>query len=307
MASPTCAIGIDIGGTKMALARVDGESALLGRRQLATEAAQGFPRAVERLTAAIRELLAEATPGTKLRGIGIGCAGPVDPGRGLINNPFTLTGWDRCDIVSPLRERFGVPVFLENDADAAALGEAWTGAGRGVDPLVMLTFGTGVGGAAIVGGRILRGTAGEHPEIGHVPVDPSGPPCYCGIRGCLESMASGTALAEAGRPLGFGDARALFAAARAGDSTARGVLDRATQAVTSAAWTIFHTLLPRRLILGGGIMDTEFDRFADAVRAQLARATQFTPSGVEVCRAELGNDAGLVGAAALVFTAVASP
>ena len=193
--------------------------------------------------------------------------------------------------------------MLENDADAAVLGECWVGAGRGFDPVVMLTFGTGVGGAALFGGRLHRGVGGEHPELGHLAVAPDGPVCYCGIRGCLESLASGTALGEAGRAQGWSEAREVFAAARAGNPAATALVERARQAAATAAWTLFHTLLPERLVLGGGMVDTEFDLFAEAMRVRLAPATQFTRSAVEVVRAVLGNDAGLVGAARLALDA----
>jgi glucokinase len=298
------AIGVDIGGTKIAVAAVDGAGRLHARRALATEAERGFARAVDRLSEAIEDVWREAGWAPDgVEGVGIGCAGPVDPRRGLINNPFTLSGWDRCDIVTPLRERFHVPVYLENDADAAALGECLAGAGRGVDPVVMLTFGTGVGGAAILGGHVHRGVQGEHPELGHLVVAPEGPSCYCGARGCLESLASGAALGAAGGELGLADARAVFAAADRGDRAAGTIVERAVQAGASAAWTIFHTLLPQRLILGGGIMDDQFSRFAAAMNLRLAGATQFSRGAVDIRGAELGNDAGLVGAASVVFLA----
>jgi len=296
------AVGVDLGGTKMAVAAVDGTGAIRARLTLPTEAERGFERAVRRLGEAIEQVCAQAGwKPSELCGIGIGCAGPVDPARGLINNPYTLAGWDRCDIVSPLRARFGVPVRLENDADAAALGECFAGAGRGFDPVVMLTLGTGVGGAAIVSGRIYRGAGGEHPELGHLIVADDGPDCYCGARGCFESLASGTALAAAGQAHGYAEARAVFAAARAGEPAARGILDRALAAAAAAAWTIFHTFLPRRLILGGGIAEEHFDLFVAAMKTRLARATQFTVGAIEIVPAALGNDAGVVGAAALML------
>jgi glucokinase len=294
------AIGIDIGGTKMAIASVDGQGHILNRIVLATEAELGFPRAVDRLGQGIAKLLEQAGCGAgDLSGIGIGCTGPLDPLRGLIHNPYTLGGWDQCDIVTPLRERFGVPVCLENDADAAAMGECFAGAGRGCSPVVMLTFGTGIGGGVVVDGRIYRGAQGEHPELGHVPVDAAGPGCYCGTRGCLESLASGTAIGAAGRAFGCADARAVFAAAAAGEARAREVLARATSAAATAAWTICHTLLPQRLVLGGGMMEQHFELFAGAMNERLAPATQFTRGAVSIVRAALGNDAGLVGAARL--------
>lgn len=228
------AIGIDIGGTKMALGIVDGSGVVRAQVVLPTEAEAGFDRAVARLGDAIEALCGEAgTPVRDLAGIGIGCAGPLDPGRGLINNPYTLAGWDKCDIVTPLRARFGVRVQLENDADAAAMGECFAGAGRGFDPIVMLTLGTGVGGAAIVRGEIYRGANGEHPELGHVIVSDNGPPCYCGCRGCLESLASGTAIGAFGQTEGFADARAVFAGARNGKTGARTIVDRALAAAAA--------------------------------------------------------------------------
>ncbi len=295
------AIGVDIGGTKIAVAAVDSSGYILRQVTFPTEAAQGFDRAVARLGDMIANLQQSLAPGThSCRGIGIGCAGPVDPARGLINNPYTLTGWNRCDIVSPLRQRFGLPVALENDADAAAAGECFAGAGQGFDPIVMLTFGTGVGGGVLLGGRIYRGAAGEHPELGHLVVDATGPECYCGTRGCLESLASGEAIGTAGHAAGFADARAVFAAADQEHLAAREIVQRAVQAVSTAAWTLCHTFLPQRLILGGGIMDDQFERFVIPARQRLAKATQFTPAHVEVVRATLGNQAGIVGAAALV-------
>ncbi|HOA59742.1 MAG: ROK family protein [Verrucomicrobia bacterium] len=296
------AIGIDIGGTKMALGIVDGSGIVRVQAVLPTEAEAGFDRAVTRLGDAIEALCGEAGARTRaLAGIGIGCAGPLDTGRGLINNPYTLAGWDKCDIVTPLRARFGVRVRLENDADAAAMGECFAGAGRGFDPIVMLTLGTGVGGAAIVGGEVYRGANGEHPELGHVIVSDDGPPCYCGCRGCLESLASGSAIGAFGQTEGLADARAVFAAARNGKTGAQAIVDRALAAAAAGAWTVFHTFLPRRLILGGGIAEEHFDLFAAAMNGRLRKATQFTAQAVEIVRAQLGNAAGMIGAAALVL------
>ena len=296
------AVGIDIGGTKMAVAAVDAAGRIAARIALPTEPGKGFPRAVDRLSEAVRQVLAQAGwQARDLAGIGIGCAGPLDPKRGLIRNIYTLADWMDCDIVAPLRERFGVPAWLENDADAAAVGECLAGAGRGADPVVMLTFGTGVGGAALVGGEIYRGVRGEHPELGHVPALPDGPECYCGTRGCLEAVASGTAIGKAGQTAGFADARAVFAAAKGGDAAARRVLDRALPGTAAAVWAFLHTFLPQRLILGGGVMDDHFDVFAAALKPVLAAATMMPRGEVEVVRAALGNDAGIVGAAAVAM------
>ncbi len=296
------AIGVDIGGTKIAVAAVASSGVILARRVFPTEAGQGFDRAVDRIGDAIEEALAEAPDLREgCAGIGIGCAGPVDPLRGLINNPYTLSGWDRCDLVTPLSSRFQMPVRLENDADVAAVGECAFGAGVGADTVAMLTFGTGVGGAVILHGEIYRGAQGEHPELGHMVVAAEGPDCYCGTRGCLESLASGTAVGQAGAAHGFKRASAVFLAAERGDALAQPLAERALQAVATAAWNLAHSFLPDRIVLGGGLMEDAFEPFARAIRQRLARATQFTPGNVSIVHATMENDAGLVGAASLMF------
>ncbi|MEJ5238784.1 ROK family protein [Limisphaera sp. VF-2] len=294
------AVGIDIGGTKTAVGLVDEQGRVLARLEMPTRPELGFERAVRQWIRAVEQLLEQVRlETTQLRGIGVGCAGPVDPRTGRIHNPYTLPGWEDCDVVTALQERFGVKVRLENDADAAVVGEWWVGAARGHDPVVMLTFGTGVGGGILLGGRIYRGSRGQHPELGHVLVSESGPRCYCGMEGCLESLASGTALATAGTPHGWTEASAVLTAAEQGHPVAQAIVARATRAAADAAWTLAHAVLPARFVLGGGLMRRLFDRFAAAMRERWARATQIRGHSIEVCRAALGSDAGLVGAAAL--------
>ena len=193
MANSRRAIGIDIGGTKIAVAAVDASGNIAARKAIATEAERGFDRAVARMVEAAGQVLAEAGWARgDLSGIGVGCTGPVSAERGVINNPYTLPTWSECPIVERLEAIFHRPAFLENDADAAALGECFAGGARGQRRMVMLTLGTGVGGGVVIDGRVYRGTRGEHPELGHIPIDPAGPACYCGTRGCLEAIASGT-------------------------------------------------------------------------------------------------------------------
>ncbi|HEV3137430.1 MAG TPA: ROK family protein [Pirellulales bacterium] len=215
MKSPGRAIGFDIGGTKIAVAAVDSCGAIAARALIPTEAERGFDRAVHRMAEAADRVLAEAGwSRADLCGLGVGCTGPVSAERGIINNPYTLPTWVDCDIVVQLQKVFDRPVYLENDADAAALGEYFAGSGRGVRQMVMLTLGTGIGGGVVIDGRVYRGTLGEHPELGHIPIDPQGPACYCGTRGCLEAIASGTAIAAAGRRVGLADSREVFSKPR---------------------------------------------------------------------------------------------
>jgi glucokinase len=191
-----------------------------------------------------------------------------------------------------------VSVRLENDADAAAVGESFFGSGRSANPLVMVTLGTGIGVAVLVNGQIYRGARGEHPELGHIPVLNNGPDCYCGRSGCWESLASGTAIGAAGKAFEFEDSHAVFAAFTS-DANAASIVERAVKATASATWTLLHTFLPQRIILGGGIGFGHFELFASAMREEVSRATQ-TPKGVvEIVKAQLGADAGVIGAACL--------
>ncbi len=301
MSRSSQAIGIDIGGTKTAVAVVDASGSVRARADFETDSERGFSTCLAELVESIRGALNEVGwTAESLSGIGIGCTGPVNPRRGTIHNPYTLPGWDGADIVTPLRDAFHVPVRLENDADAAAVGEFCFGAGRGASPLLMVTLGTGVGGAVLVNGQIYRGVNGEHPELGHIPILPDGPECYCGARGCWESLASGTAIAAAGKQIGFADSRVVFAATL-GDARAAAIVEHAVNATATAAWTLLHTFLPRRIILGGGIGEEHFAIFAAPIRQQISRATQIPKDGVEIVKAELGNDAGVIGAAYLAF------
>jgi glucokinase len=298
------AVGIDIGGTKIAVATVTGRGEILRQATIPTDSGRGFASGVGRITETVTRVVTDTGwPVRDLDGIGIGCAGPVDHVRGTIHNPYTLPGWVDGDIVSPLREAFGCPVVLENDADMALLGECWTGAGRGFDPVVMLTFGTGIGGAAARGGALLRGVAGEHPELGHVPVDPRGPRCYCGTSGCFESIVSGTALSAAARAAGMNDGAELLDRAGSGDGVAERIRADVLAATATAAGTILHALLPERLVLGGGMMDAHYETFAAAVQGAIERATLVPANRITVARAELGGGAGMVGAAAAAMGA----
>ncbi len=296
------ALGIDIGGTKMALGLVDRAGRIVQSEVIATEAAAGFDRAVDRIVEATGVLTSRAgTDREELAGVGIGCTGPVDPRRGTIDNPYTLSGWNNCDIVTPLRRALGVEVRLENDADAAAAGEWAAGAGKGIDRLVMLTFGTGIGGSVLVDGRIYRGFDGAHPELGHLAVDPEGPKCYCGIRGCIESIASGPAIHLAAKEAGLADARDAFARAAQGDPVAVRVIDRVRGAIAALVWQLLHSFVPRRFVFGGGLMEEHYDALTRGLLSGIASATMVPTAGVQIAPAVLGNSAGMIGAAALVW------
>src|SRR5437763_7503791 len=169
--------------------------------------------------------------GSRLAAVGVGCGGPLDRRRGLILSPPNLPGWDEFPVVALLEERLGVPVLLDNDANAAALGEHRYGAGRGLRHLVYITISTGIGGGVIVRGELVHGVHDGAGEVGHMTVLPEGPACGCGARGCLEALCSGTSIARRARErlaagslssLGEGEitAQAVAEAARRGDALA---------------------------------------------------------------------------------------
>ncbi len=302
------AIGIDVGGTKTAFGAVTPDGRIVARRTVATEPDSSFEDGLARITHETERLLADVGwQAGEIAGIGIGCPGPVDTERGIILSVYTLPGWSNHEFAAPLSERFRVPVRLENDANTALLGEAFAGAARGKKSAVMLTLGTGIGGAVLLDGEIHHGANGAHPELGHIPVQPDGPECYCGIRGCYEIIAAGPAIAEAGAAIGLEGSEAVFAAAAKGDPRAQAIIDTMTAATEAAVWTLLHTYLPEIILFGGGIADGHWPLFEAAARKSLAAAVLAREEGVTIARAALGNDAGIVGAASLVFRGAEGP
>ena len=172
---------VDIGGTKIAVGLVDEAGAVLSRLELPTAPGRGPADGLERITAALRETVRLA--GGELQGIGIGCTGPVDPRSGIIGANAFLPGWQDLNLAAELQREFGVSAAMENDADAAALGEYAWGAGCGSNRFIYVTVSTGIGGGLVFDGRLYRGMDGSHPEIGHHVIDPTGPQCFCGARG----------------------------------------------------------------------------------------------------------------------------
>ncbi|PYV75956.1 MAG: glucokinase, partial [Acidobacteria bacterium] len=185
---------VDIGGTKIAVGQVDRNGLLLSQLESPTEAGKGYEHALVRIEEMLRETAKDA--GGQMRGVGIGCTGPVYPLSGEIGDVEFLPGWQGKNLVADLNRIFGTSVAIENDADAVALGEALCGAGKGRGSLIFATVGTGIGGGIVLNGQLYRGVDYSHPEIGHHVIDASGPRCYCGAHGCWEVLAAGPAMVE---------------------------------------------------------------------------------------------------------------
>ena len=232
-----------------------------------------------------------------MSGIGAGVTGPVDHVSGVVDNPHTLPGWEGLSLPRVLGERFGVPVVVDNDANAAALGEWWLGARA--PRLAMVTLGTGIGVGLVVDGVVQRGPGGAHGEAGHQVLDPNGPLCYCGARGCWEQLAAGPALpqlaADAGLPVATGTE--LTVLARAGDPRALEAFAALGRWIGLGLVNITAIFTPDVIALGGGI-GAEHDLFGAAVEAVMAaHATMVPTARVEVRAAARPDDAGLLGAA----------
>jgi glucokinase len=298
----THAIGVDLGGTKI-LAGVVARDGEVVRRHERTTPLGSQDEVVAELEAAVVELLDDS-----VGAIGFGVPSPIDQERGVVVQCVNLPLAD-CPLRGSMSTRFGLPVGLENDANAAAIGEWRAGAGRGVDDLVMLTLGTGLGGGVISGGRPFRGANGGGPELGHVVVVHDGRPCQgvCRGRGHLEPYVTGTAASAAAREA-FGpaaDAHRLIRLANEGDEQARSILHEIGRYLGSGMGSFANVFEPELIVIGGGFGVAAWEHLADEAQEVLQReALRPMRDEVRVVRAELGTAAGLIGAAFVGFEAL---
>jgi glucokinase len=308
-------VGIDLGGTIVRAGAFDSQGKLLVVHETPIEAARGPEFGLRKIQGLIEQVLAES--GTKsLVGIGIGSTGPLDPILGIINNPFTLPGWDNVPIVEWMQKSFSVPVTLENDADAAALGEFWQGAVRNTRRLYAVTVGTGIGTALIIDGQIYRGLEGSHPEGGHMVLDPSGPLCYCKMRGCWESLCAGPAIERQAREANLTgshllemserdpekiSARIVCEAARMGDQTALSIVEKVSEYFTQAILNIAILFAPDIIVLSGGVMRSA-DLFMPRIQQTMQEYREMVPTHrIQIVPAQLAYYAGLYGSAYTIF------
>jgi glucokinase len=306
-------LGVDLGGTKILVGLVDERGRVVVRQRVPTPV--GGPQAVVAVIVdSVRALCRRAGQEMgALRGLGVGAPGPMDPVSGVVFEPPNLPGWRDVPLGSLLSAEVGLPVFVENDANAAALAERWAGAGVGVDDLVYVTVSTGIGGGLILGGRLYHGAAGTAGEVGHMVIEPGGPRCNCGRLGCLEALASGPSIARearaavaAGRPTVLAaiapqalDAAAVARAALDGDPVAREIYARAATALGIGITNLVNLLSPAMVILGGGVTRAGELIFAPVRRIVRQEAFERPGSAVQIVPAALGEDVGAIGAAAV--------
>jgi glucokinase len=338
-AMPSFAIGVDLGGTNLRIAAVDEQGTLLEKVTLDTQVARGRDYVISEMCDGIRELSAKFSRSGRMIGAGIGIPGIIDRRTGMLRESPNLPGWHDYPVRNEIEQRLGAPVTLENDANAAAFGEAWLGAARGQHSMCMITLGTGVGGGIVLDGKIWRGMTGMAGEVGHMTIDPSGPRCKCGNVGCVEQFASATAVMRMAREaIASGSAPELEHVASAsdvefsaeivynlatqGNQPARDIFRRVGWALGIVLADLVNMLNLNMYVIGGGVAAAwsvfspamfEEVRKRSMVYAATAPVEGVTPpagaSGEVVSastgqptiitHALLGSDAGLFGAARL--------
>jgi len=282
---------------------VDDAGKVLSKLESPTDAPGGYANGLARMIEMLRRTSQGA--GVKISGIGIGSTGVVYPGSGAFGDVDLLPGWQGNNPVQDLAREFKVTVALENDADASALGEAGWGAGKLKSRLIYVTVGTGIGGGIILDGQLYRGVDMAHPEISHHVIDPSGPDCSCGYRGCWESLATGPAMAGWFNANAAGDRRStenLSAAqicqlAKRGEELAMQAVEREAYYLGLGLANLINLFVPDVIVLGGSVMKSA-ELFLDGIRKVIRQGCRFVPyEKTDLALASLGEDANLIGAA----------
>jgi glucokinase len=312
-------IAIDLGGTQLRAALCTPDGTIHQRVSRKTRARRGLEAVLERICETAEQVWPEEG---KVRAIGISAPGPLDPFNGIVLGAPNLPGWERVPLRDIVSARFDLPVFVGNDANLAALGEHRFGAGQGFDDMIYMTISTGIGGGILVGGKLLLGHKGLAGEIGHIVLQPNGPQCGCGNRGCLEALASGTAigrqaltlaaagrapaiLAAAGGDLTQISSKSVGEAAAQGDKVAIRLLRRAGRFIGIGIANLMHLFNPQCFVLGGGVTQAG-DLLFNPIRRTARRQVQIPQyaEGTEIIPAALGDDVSLLGALTLASSEV---
>ncbi|MEC7853651.1 MAG: ROK family protein [Pseudomonadota bacterium] len=311
--SAAAVIAVDIGGTQVRVALFK-DDRLQQRAALPTDVTGGPSGVMDQIDALIEQMVAKDDRKT-ITGIGLSLAGPIDTESAVVTRIPTLPGWDGLPVAQALSERTGFPARVENDGIAATLGEWRYGAGRGVSNIVYLTVSTGIGGGAVVDGRLLHGRKGIAGHLGHMRMAQEGPTCPCGTVGCFEALASGSALTEravstadkSDHLAGIAqsraiDARDVFEGARADDSHCLDLVAEEARYLGQGITSVIHIFSPDRVVMGGGLSKA-FDQLKPGIHEIISRDAMPPFRSVPVVKSALGDDSGLFGAASLVLDA----
>ena len=311
---PRCVWAIDLGGTHTKLGLVDEAGRALAHETFPTRSPRGGDSWADEAASTLRTIADEAgLAEDAILAVGLGAPGPLSVKRGLLLNPLpNLPGWQGFPITAALRDRLGKPAFLDNDANVAALAEHWVGVGRGVDNLIVLTLGTGIGSGIIADGRLLHGFSDNAGELGHLSINYRGPKCVCGNRGCIELYASGPALVRLfkrnlkGRESALKDRaditpRLIHQAAKAGDAVARESLLAVGRYLGLAIASMVHAFNPELVVLAGGLAGASDFLLGPAREVVRERTYPDLQTGLRLEASTLGPIAGLLGAARLAL------
>jgi glucokinase len=310
-------IGIDVGGTNVKIALVDGEGKIIYSNSVPTYAQMGYEYTVNNIKQAIRDLMKETNTEAKdIQGIGFDFPGQVDCKTGVVKNAPNIPGWVNVPIAQMIEEEFNIPTRIDNDVRCAALGELKFGAGRGCENFVCITVGTGIGSGLVINGKVVRGAANAAGEIGHIKLQmEDGPLCGCGDSGCLEAFASGPSIVAMAQEYLKGGKSAKFRelagdgeitpyivakAAEAGDPVAKRIFEKMGYYIGMGLTSVINLLNPEKIIIGGGVAECG-ELLLDPIRRTINdRAMKVQREAVEIVPAELGNSAGVIGASMLV-------
>jgi glucokinase len=309
-------LAVDLGGTKIITAIVSGDGQVVAKERGLTLADEGPTSVINRLLSAIDHLLSSKNiDPSELGGISIAAAGGIDIERGgVVTSSPHLPGWHEVPLRDMVREKYRVGTFLLNDSSAAALGEHRFGAGRGVNSLILLTIGTGIGGGIIIDGKLYQGPSGSAGELGHMTIDIHGQRCVCGNIGCLETLVSGPAIAnEAKKRINQGESSSLVdvaadkieditaeeigIAAQGGDLLALDIIHEAATYLGVGLVNLVNIFNPEMIIIGGGVAKLGDLLLDPARRVVQERAFPVSARAVRIVPAELGDEAGVLGAA----------
>ncbi len=301
------AIGVDLGGTNLRTSIITNTGDILEKHKEATRAAEGCDKVVARLVQNIeRQIGVARRSGREVAAVGVGAPGVIHAQSGVVVKSPNFPDWNNLPLRDMLQKALGIPVVIENDANAAALGEQWRGAGREARSMVLITLGTGVGGGIILDRKIWHGADGMAGEVGHMTLVPEGRACGCGNRGCLEMYASARGIVQSYRelvpdaPQGI-TSEQVFLAARKGEKAALRVMHGMGTYLGIGIANLVNVLNPELFVIGGGVKDG-WPLFIDAATAEMKkRAFDYPAERTKIAPSELGDDAGMVGAAAAAF------
>ena len=313
------ALGIDLGGTKILTAVVDAQGKMFSRDHSITPAKEGHQAVIQSILESVGRALAQAQiDAADLAAIGIGAPGLSNPETGILFTSPNLPGWHDVPLRGIIEKELGKKAFLINDANAAAIGELYFGAGRGARNFIYVTLSTGIGGGIIINGEIYTGSIGTAGELGHMTINDEGPPCSCGNRGCWETLASGTALArDARHRIGEGNktsildyangdmqkvtAEIIHKAAQEGDKLAEELIARTGYYIGVGMANLINIFNPEVIVIGGGLSNIGDMLLEPAFKEAKKRAFKQAYQAVRFARAGLGRNSGVLGAAAFAL------